>query len=107
MIGFEIKVNDKIAATVGARDLIALNAVLAVCGDPSTPEATSVTYMTAIAMANGSSKETMRMDRWEVAPCGRSFLIGDTVTIRIVEIDRTSKPDASEEMDREEDVDSP
>jgi hypothetical protein len=103
MIGFEISLNDTLVATVGANDIISLNAVLAACGDLSGKDPL-VTYMTAIAMANGKTEETFRHDRWEIVSSNNPLSVGDKIGIRIVETDAPTAPDVSEEIEREEDA---
>jgi hypothetical protein len=109
MIAFEISRNGKVLAVVGGKDFFGLNAVLMACGDLNCgpDEEGLVLFMKAMGVAKGSAENTTMHHAWDWSPEG-TFKVGDSITIRIIETDKTSPPTSTQELKNEdEDAETP
>jgi hypothetical protein len=104
MIGFEISHNGKVLAVVGGNNLFGLNAVLMACGALNgVPNETRVLFMKAMGMAKGPSDNLTIHHSWDMTPPDKdTFKVGDSITIRIIETDRTSPPTSTQELKNED-----
>ena len=95
MIAFEISRNGHVLAVAGDRNLVGLYTTLMAYGDLSDSDGVTRFFVSAIGHESDPIKHTIVNHTWDMTPIAGEFLVGDTLSIRIIRTDSPSLPTTS------------
>ena len=95
MIAFEISRNGQVLAVAGAKDLVGLYTTLMAYGDLSDSDGVTRFFVSAIGHGTDPIKNTFVNHTWDMTPIAGEFLVGDTLSIRIIRTDSPNLPTTS------------